>query len=194
MCCSWLSPDPLSVCVGDSSWRSEQIRFSDIIIIKIWHSDEIVEKSEIVPFNDIIIIIIIVIIIVLVITDIFACQWSKQPHGLYKPVAGSFHSPAVIPPSALDKPSIMKRCHHQQTCSHTSSRLLPTMVTLHDTRFVECRWWNDGWTMKTVVTWRSSASMIPAPGGRFACPWLISRGSSQSRLSQDNDLFKFCSR
>ena len=40
----------------------------------------------------------------------------------------------------------------------------PTMVTLHDTRFVECRWWNDGWTVKTVVTRRSSASMIAAPG------------------------------
>ena len=25
------------------------------------------------------------------------------------------------------------------------------------------RWWNDGWPVKTVVTWRSSASMIPAP-------------------------------
>ena len=47
--------------------------------------------------------------------------------------------------------------------SHLTS-LLPTMVTLHDTRFVECRWWNDGWTVKTVVTWQSSASMIPAPG------------------------------
>ena len=46
----------------------------------------------------------------------------------------------------------------------------PTMVTLHDTRFVECRWWNDGWTVKTVVTWRSSASMIPAPG----LPWGVS--------------------
>ena len=42
---------------------------------------------------------------------------------------------------------------------------LPTMVTLHDTAFVECRWWNDGWTVKTVVTRRSSASMIPVPGG-----------------------------
>ena len=30
--------------------------------------------------------------------------------------------------------------------------------------FVKCRWWNDGWTVKTVVTWWSSASMIPAPG------------------------------
>ena len=38
-----------------------------------------------------------------------------------------------------------------------------TMETLHDTRFVERRWWNDGCTLKTVVTWRSSASMIPAP-------------------------------
>ena len=38
----------------------------------------------------------------------------------------------------------------------------PTMVTLRDTQFVESRWWNDGWTVKTVVTWRSSASMIPA--------------------------------
>ena len=37
------------------------------------------------------------------------------------------------------------------------------MVTLHDTRFVECRWWNDGWSVKTVDTRRSSASMIPAP-------------------------------
>ena len=40
----------------------------------------------------------------------------------------------------------------------------PTMITLHDTGFVECRWWNDGWTVKTVVTRRSSASMISAPG------------------------------
>ena len=24
----------------------------------------------------------------------------------------------------------------------------PTMVTLRDTRFVECRWWNDGWTVE----------------------------------------------
>ena len=75
----------------------------------------------------------------------------------------SLHSPTVIPPSALDKPSIMKRYHRRRTCSHTSSRRSPTMVTLHDTGFVECRWWNDGWTVKTVVTWRSSASMIPAP-------------------------------
>ena len=37
--------------------------------------------------------------------------------------------------------------------------------------FVECRWWNDGWT---VVTWRSSASMIPAPAycSIVAAVWL----------------------
>ena len=64
----------------------------------------------------------------------------------------SFHSPTVIPPSALDKPSIMKRYHRLRTCSHTSPRRSPTMLTLRDTRFVECRWWNDGWTVKTVVT------------------------------------------
>ena len=40
----------------------------------------------------------------------------------------------------------------------------PTIVTLHDTRFGECRWSNDAWTVKSVVTWRSSASVIPAPG------------------------------
>ena len=40
----------------------------------------------------------------------------------------------------------------------------PTMVALHDNQFVECRWWSDGWAVKTVVIWRLSASMIPAPG------------------------------
>ena len=48
----------------------------------------------------------------------------------------------------FDKPSIMKRYHRRRTCSHTSLRRSPTMVTLHDTRFLECRWWNDGWTVK----------------------------------------------
>ena len=76
----------------------------------------------------------------------------------------SFHSPTVIPPSALDKPSIMKRYHRRRTFSHTSPRRSPTMVRLHDTRFVECRWWNDGWIVKPVVAWRSSASRTPAPG------------------------------
>ena len=71
-------------------------------------------------------------------------------HGGRRPSSDdSFHSPTVIPPSALDKPSIMKRYHHRRTCSHTSPLRSPTMVTLHDTRFVESRWWNDGWTGKT---------------------------------------------
>ena len=74
---------------------------------------------------------------------------------------------SLIPPSALDKASIMKRYHRRRTRSHTSPRS-PTMVALHDTCFVECRWWNDGWTVKIVVTWRSSASMIPAPGSSRA--------------------------
>ena len=39
----------------------------------------------------------------------------------------------------------------------------------------QCRWWIDGWTVKTVVTWRSSASMIPAPG-------LLRFASDQNRL------------
>ena len=79
-------------------------------------------------------------------------NWGRY-HGGRRPSSNdSLHSPTVIPPSALDKPSIMKRYHRRPTCSHTSSRRSPMMVTLHDTRFVECRWWNDGWTVKTVVT------------------------------------------
>ena len=48
----------------------------------------------------------------------------------------------------------------------------PTMVTLHDTRFVERRWWNDGWTVKTVRhltvvglrdTGPCSSAPVPAP-------------------------------
>ena len=80
----------------------------------------------------------------------------------------SLHSPTVIPPSVLDEPSIMKRHRRRRTCSHISPRRSPTMVTLYDTRFVGCRWWNNGWTVKTVVTWRSSASVIPAPGSQRA--------------------------
>ena len=88
--------------------------------------------------------------------------WGRY-HGGRRPSSDdSFHSPTVIPPSALDKPSIMKRYHRRRTCSHTSSRCSQTMVTLHDTRFVEFRGWNDGWAVKTVVTRRSSASMLPA--------------------------------
>ena len=81
---------------------------------------------------------------------------SPQSRGRYHggrrpPSDDNLHSPTGIPPSALDKPSITKRCHRRKTCSHTSLLRSPTMVTLHDTGFVECRWWNDGWTVKTVV-------------------------------------------
>ena len=68
-------------------------------------------------------------------------NWTGMTKGQYH---GGFHSPTIIPPSALDKPSIMKHYHRQQTCSHTSPRRSPTMVTLDGTRFVECRCWNDG--------------------------------------------------
>ena len=75
--------------------------------------------------------------------------WGRY-HGGRRPSSDdSFHSLTVIPPSALDKPSITKRYHRRRMCSHTSPRRSPTMVTLHDTRFVECRWWNDGWTVVT---------------------------------------------
>ena len=40
------------------------------------------------------------------------------------------------------KPSILKRYHRRRTCGHTSPRRSPTIVTLHDSRFAECRWWN----------------------------------------------------
>ena len=89
--------------------------------------------------------------------------WGRYHEGRRPSSDNSFHSPTVIPLSALDKPSIMKRYHRRWTCSHTSPRRSPTMVTLSDTRFVDCQWWNDDWTVKTVVTWRLSGSMIPAP-------------------------------
>ena len=91
-------------------------------------------------------------------------QSRGRHHGGRRPSNGdSLHSPTVISPSALDTPSILKRYHRRRTCSHTSPRRSPSMVTLHDTGFAQCRWWNDGWTVKTVVTCRSSAFMIPAP-------------------------------
>ena len=78
--------------------------------------------------------------------------WGRYHGGRPPSSDDSFHSPIFILPSALDKPSIMKCCHRRRTCSHTSPRRSPTMATLHDARFVECQWWNDGWTVKTVVT------------------------------------------
>ena len=64
----------------------------------------------------------------------------RRYHGGRRPSRDdSFHSPTVIPPSALDKPSIRKRYHRRRTCSHTSPRRSSTMVTLRDTRFAESR-------------------------------------------------------
>ena len=57
----------------------------------------------------------------------------------------------------------MKCYHCRRTTRWGVTTRSPTTVTLYDTRFFECRWWNDGWTVKTGVTWRSSASMVPAP-------------------------------
>ena len=63
-------------------------------------------------------------------------------HGGQRPSSDdSLHSPTVIPPLALAKPSIMKHYHRRRTCSHTSPHHLPTTITLHNT-----------WTVKTVVT------------------------------------------
>ena len=88
-----------------------------------------------------------------IIVSWWRCTSRGRYHGARRPSSDdSFHSLTVIPPSALDKPSVMKRDHRRRTYSHTSPRRSPTMVTLHDTRFVECRWWNGGWTEKTVVT------------------------------------------
>ena len=63
-----------------------------------------------------------------------------QYHGGQRPSSDdSFHSPAIIPLFALDKPSIMKHYHHRRMCSHTSPCCSPTMITLHGTPFVQGR-------------------------------------------------------
>ena len=71
----------------------------------------------------------------------------------------SFHSPTVIPPSALDKPSIIKCYHGRRTCSHTSPRRSQTMVTLLDIRLSSA----DGGM--TVGLWK-----LPSLDGRRP-PW-----------------------
>ena len=67
------------------------------------------------------------------------CHEGRRPSG-----DDSLHSPTVIPPSPPDKPSIMKRYHRRRTTRWGVTARSLTMVTLRDTRFVECRWWNDG--------------------------------------------------
>ena len=61
---------------------------------------------------------------------------------------------------------------------HLAVRRWCSMVTFYDTWVVERWWWNDCWTVKTVVTWRSPASMIPAPGVKASliCSSYISIG------------------
>ena len=100
------------------------------------------KKSQTTPLNAIIIIIVIVIIIIIIIITIiisssnyvyaevkskvvvifcllhnypFSCTRGRY-HGGRRP--SSFHSPTVIPPSALNKPSITKSYHRRRTCSH----------------------------------------------------------------------------
>ena len=78
--------------------------------------------------------------------------WGRY-HGGRRPSSDdSFHTPTVIPPLALDKPSIRKRYHRRRTTRWGVTARSPTMATLHDGQFVECRWWNEGWAVKTVVT------------------------------------------
>ena len=89
--------------------------------------------------------------------------WGRYHGGQQPSSDDSFHSLTIIPPSALDKPSIVKRYHRRQTTRWGVTACSLTMVMLQDTQFVKCWWWNDSWTVKTVVTWQS-ASMIPAPG------------------------------
>ena len=97
-------------------------------------------------------------------------SWEQETRGRYHggrrlSSDDSFHSPTVVPPSALDKPSIVKWYHRRWTTRWGVTACLLMMGTLHDARFVMCRLWNDDWTIKTVITWWSSASIIPAPSG-----------------------------
>ena len=96
------------------------------------------------------------------ITRATAQNWGRY-HGGRRPSSDdSLHSPTVIPPSALDKLSIMKRYHRWRLTRWGVTARLPTMVTLRD-----CLSSADGGM--TVGLWRLSSldgcrpSMIPAP-------------------------------
>ena len=73
----------------------------------------------------------------------------------------------------------MKCYRRRRTCSHTSPRRSPTMVTLHDTRFVECLWWNDDWTVKTrhltVVGLHDTGPRSLKTQAKFECYNLVGR-------------------
>ena len=62
-------------------------------------------------------------------------QTRGRYHGGLRPSSDdSLQSPTVIPPSALDKPAIIKCYHRRRTCIRTSPRRSPTMVTLDGPR------------------------------------------------------------
>ena len=113
--------------------------------------------------------------------------WGQYHGGQRQSSDDSFHSPTVIPLSALDKLSIIKRYHHRQTTRWGVIACSPTMVTLHGTRIVEGWWWNVGWT----DTWRSSASMIPAPGLRMRAPRPLEHTCWRHFAVQSGDCQKF---
>ena len=80
-------------------------------------------------------------------------QWQSRGryHGGLTPSSDDgLHTSTVIPPSALHKLSIMKHYHHRWTTRWGMTACSPTMATLHYTRFVEYRWWNDGWTVVSL--------------------------------------------
>ena len=52
-------------------------------------------------------------------------KWSGPVSWRLTTVKWQQFSQSVIPPSAFDKPSIMKRYHHRRTCGHTSPHCSP---------------------------------------------------------------------
>ena len=91
-------------------------------------------------------------------------SWRRYHGGWLPSSEDSFHSLTIIPPSALDKPRIMECYLCRRVMRWGVTAHSPMMVTLRDTQFVEGWRWNDGRTVKTVIAWWSSTSMIPVPG------------------------------
>ena len=86
-------------------------------------------------------------------------SWGRYRGGRRVSSENSFHSPTVISPLALDKPSFMKRYHRQQTKRWALTAHSPTRLTLHYTQFVSA----DGGM--TVGLWR-----LPSLGSHQP-PW-----------------------
>ena len=75
-------------------------------------------------------------------------------HGRRRPSSDdTFHSPAFIPPLALDKPSIMKRYHRRRTTRWGVTARSPTMVTLHDTR-----WFARPGSERSLLAWSNETT------------------------------------